>query len=93
MFGGIGEGHLPVSTCESAPGGQGRNHATRSINARRCATNGTAAGFEQIEVEPTRIYTRRMTKGFLAKNEDVEKIAQMADGKFMSAFVRARRPF
>jgi hypothetical protein len=50
------------------------------------------AGFEQIEVEPTRIYTADDAKGFLAKNEDVEKIAQMADGKFMSAFVRARKP-
>jgi arsenite methyltransferase len=50
------------------------------------------AGFEQIEVEPTRIYTANDAKGFLAKNEDVEKIAQMADGKFMSAFVRARKP-
>jgi ubiquinone/menaquinone biosynthesis C-methylase UbiE len=51
-----------------------------------------AAGFEQIEVEPTRIYSAADAKGFLAKNEDVEKIAQMADGKFMSAFVRARKP-
>jgi len=51
------------------------------------------AGFEQIEVEPTRIYAAADAKGFLAKNEDVEKIAQMADGKFMSAFVRARKPF
>ena len=51
-----------------------------------------AAGFEKIEVEPTRIYTAADAKGFLAKNEDVEKIAQKADGKFMSAFVRARKP-
>jgi arsenite methyltransferase len=51
-----------------------------------------AAGFEKIEVEPTRIYTAADAKGFLAKNEDLEKVAQMADGKFMSAFVRARKP-
>ena len=50
------------------------------------------AGFEKIEVEPTRVYTAADAKGFLAKNEDVESIAQMADGKFMSAFVRARKP-
>jgi arsenite methyltransferase len=52
-----------------------------------------AAGFEQIEVEPTRIYTADDAKRLFAKNEEVEKIAQMADGKFMSAFVRARKPF
>jgi len=51
-----------------------------------------AAGFEQIEVEPTRIYTAADAKGFLSGNADLEKIAQAADGKFMSAFVRARKP-
>jgi arsenite methyltransferase len=50
------------------------------------------AGFEQIEVEPTRVYTATDAKRLFAKNEDVENIAQMADGKFMSAFVRARKP-
>jgi SAM-dependent methyltransferase len=52
----------------------------------------TTAGFEQIEVEPTRIYTAADAKRLFAKSEDVDKIAQMADGKFMSAFVRARKP-
>ncbi|MGA7871564.1 MAG: arsenite methyltransferase [Candidatus Binatus sp.] len=51
-----------------------------------------AAGFDQIGVEPTRIYTAADAKGLLAKNEDVEKVAQMVDGKFMSALVRARKP-
>jgi arsenite methyltransferase len=51
-----------------------------------------AAGFERIEVEPTRIYTASDAKVFLAGNEGLERIAQMADGKFMSAFVRARKP-
>ena len=51
-----------------------------------------AAGFEQIEIEPTRIYTARDAKAILAGNEDLEKIAQVADGKFMSAFIRARKP-
>ncbi len=51
-----------------------------------------AAGFEQIEVEATRIYTAADAQGFLAENPDLEKFAQMADGKFMSAFVRARKP-
>ncbi|MGO9455212.1 MAG: arsenite methyltransferase [Candidatus Binataceae bacterium] len=51
-----------------------------------------AAGFEKIEVEPTRIYTAADAGAFLAGNEAVESIVQMADGKFMSAFVRARKP-
>jgi len=51
-----------------------------------------AAGFEQIEVEPTRIYTAADAQGFLSENPELEKFAQMADGKFMSAFVRARKP-
>jgi len=50
------------------------------------------AGFDQIEVEPTRVYTAADAKKFLAKKKDVEVVAQMADGKFMSAFVRARKP-
>jgi arsenite methyltransferase len=43
-------------------------------------------------VEPTRIYTAADAKGFLSKNQDVEQIARNVDGKFMSAFVRARKP-
>ncbi len=50
------------------------------------------AGFEEVELEPTRIYTAADAKGFLGKNADVERIAQAAEGKFMSAFVRARKP-
>ena len=51
-----------------------------------------AAGFEKFEVEPTRIYTAADAKGFLARKEDVEQIALKMDGKFMSAFIRARKP-
>ncbi len=51
-----------------------------------------AAGFEQIDVEPTRIYTAADAKALFGDNKSVERIVQMADGKFMSAFVRARKP-
>jgi SAM-dependent methyltransferase len=50
------------------------------------------AGFEQIEVEPTRIYTAADAPAFLADNPELQKFVQVADGKFMSAFVRARKP-
>ena len=51
-----------------------------------------SAGFEHIEIEPTRIYTAADAQTILAGNSDLEKIAQAADGKFASAFIRARKP-
>jgi arsenite methyltransferase len=52
-----------------------------------------AAGFEQIEIEPTRVYRVADAQQFLsAKGIDVEAIAPLVDGKFISAFVRARKP-
>ena len=48
---------------------------------------------EEVEVEPTRIYRAEDAKEFFARaNLDLEKIAPMVEGKFMSAFVRARKP-
>lgn len=52
-----------------------------------------AAGFEQIEIEPTRIYKVEDAREFLTqKGLDVDALAAEADGKFMSAFVRAVKP-
>lgn len=52
-----------------------------------------AAGFEQIEVEPTRVYRLADAREFLsAQNIDIDTIAPQVDGKFMSAFVRAVKP-
>jgi SAM-dependent methyltransferase len=52
----------------------------------------TAAGFEQIDIEPTRIYTSADAKSLLGGNAEIDVIAEKVDGKFMSAFVRARKP-
>src|ERR1700680_1082302 len=53
----------------------------------------TAAGFEQIELEPTRVYRIEDAREFLSgQNIDVDAIAPQVDGKFMSAFVRAAKP-
>ena len=50
------------------------------------------AGFEEIDVEPTRMYTAESARDFLAgAGLGPEAIAAM-DGKFASAFVRARKP-
>jgi 2-polyprenyl-3-methyl-5-hydroxy-6-metoxy-1,4-benzoquinol methylase len=52
-----------------------------------------AAGFESIGVEPTRIYGVEDARGFLKQEGvNVDAIAAEADGKFMSAFVRASKP-
>ncbi|HZW92398.1 MAG TPA: arsenite methyltransferase [Candidatus Eremiobacteraceae bacterium] len=52
-----------------------------------------SAGFENIEIEPTRIYRVEDAREFLSgQNIDVEVIAPQVDGKFMSAFVRAVKP-
>jgi arsenite methyltransferase len=52
-----------------------------------------SAGFEKIEIEPTRIYRIDDAREFLSgQNIDVDAIAPQVDGKFMSAFVRAVKP-
>ena len=51
-----------------------------------------AAGFSEIEIEPTRVYSVEDARQFLtAKGIDVEAIAPHVDGKFASAFIRGRK--
>src|SRR5580704_3668654 len=53
----------------------------------------TSAGFEQIDLEPTRVYRIEDAREFLAgQNLDVDAIAPLVSGKFMSAFIRAVKP-
>lgn len=52
-----------------------------------------AAGFERIDLEPTRVYNVNDAREFLAGQDiDVDAIAPQVDGKIMSAFVRALKP-
>ena len=52
-----------------------------------------AAGFEQVGIEPTRIYRVDDAREFLsAAGVDADAIAPEVDGKFLSAFVRASKP-
>ena len=52
-----------------------------------------AAGFESIQVEPTRVYRIADAREFLAdQGIDADAIAPQVDGKFMSAFIRAVKP-
>ena len=52
-----------------------------------------SAGFEQIELEPTRVYQVEDAREFLTGQDvDVDTIAPQVDGRFLSAFVRAVKP-
>ena len=52
----------------------------------------SAAGFEAVSVEPTRVYKVDDAREFLiSKGFDVDAMAKQVDGKFMSAFVRATK--
>ena len=51
------------------------------------------AGFSEVEVEPTRVYRAEDAREFLAAaGLDIERVAPAVEGKFMSAFIRARKP-
>ncbi len=52
-----------------------------------------AAGFEEIDIEPTRVYNIEDARQFLVgEGVDVETIAPQVKDKFMSAFIRAKKP-
>jgi arsenite methyltransferase len=52
-----------------------------------------AAGFTEIEIEPTRIYTIEDARHILASHGiDADAIAPQVEGKFASAFIRAKKP-
>jgi arsenite methyltransferase len=50
-------------------------------------------GFEDVEIEPTRVYGVEDARAFLAEaGVKADAVAEEIDGRFLSAFVRARRP-
>jgi arsenite methyltransferase len=51
------------------------------------------AGFESIDIEPTRVYNIEDARAFLnTEGVDVDAIASQVEGKFISAFIRANKP-
>jgi len=53
----------------------------------------TAAGFEGIEIEATRVHGIENAREFLSgQGMEVESIAAQIEGKFISAFIRAVKP-
>ena len=53
----------------------------------------TGAGFENVDVEPTRVYSAADARHFLEEAEiSGDAVLPEIDGRFMSAFVRAHKP-
>jgi ubiquinone/menaquinone biosynthesis C-methylase UbiE len=52
----------------------------------------SAAGFEDVSIEPTRVYKAADARAFLdGHGIDVDEIAPLVDGRFFSGFIRARK--
>jgi arsenite methyltransferase len=57
------------------------------------ATRLRAAGFADVEIEPWRVYQVDDARAFLSQSGiDVDRLAPQIEGRFASAFVRARKP-
>ena len=53
----------------------------------------TQAGFTDVSMEPTRVYNVEDARHFLTQaGVNVDDIAPLVEGKFMSAFIRAAKP-
>jgi transposase len=51
------------------------------------------AGFDSIDIEPTRVYSIDDARQFLTgEGIDTDAIAPLVEGKFISAFIRAVKP-
>jgi arsenite methyltransferase len=52
-----------------------------------------AAGFSDVEIEPWRVYAIEDARAFLAEaGLDTDALAAQVEGKFLSAFVRGKKP-
>jgi arsenite methyltransferase len=53
----------------------------------------TRAGFEDVSIEPTRVYKVEDAREFLSGHGlDVDAIAPLVDGRFFSGFIRGQKP-
>ena len=53
----------------------------------------TKAGFEDIDIEPTRVYSIEDARAFISdRGLDVDALTREVENKFISAFVRASKP-
>jgi hypothetical protein len=64
-----------------------------ALEEREYAAKLEKAGFCCISLEPTRVYSVEDSRGFLVEaGIDVDAVAPLIEGKFISAFIRAAKP-
>ena len=64
-----------------------------ALEEKEYAAKLARAGFARISIEPTRVYSVEDARSFLTEaGVDVDAIAPLVEGKFMSAFIRATKP-
>jgi arsenite methyltransferase len=64
-----------------------------ALHQNEYRTKLTNAGFEQVDIEPTRIYRGQDIRDLLAGTDlDVDSIISQVEDKCASAFIRARKP-
>ncbi len=64
-----------------------------ALEESQYVSNLAQAGFESVTIEPTRTYDIEDARGFLSGHGiDVDTVAPLVRDRFMSAFVRARKP-
>ncbi|HWF09689.1 MAG TPA: arsenite methyltransferase [Bryobacteraceae bacterium] len=64
-----------------------------ALEDREYAAKLARAGFGEIDIEPTRVYDIEDARMFLSgQGVDVDAIAPLVEGKFISAFIRAVKP-
>ena len=64
-----------------------------ALEEREYTSKLTQAGFAGVSIEPTRVYSIEDARKFLAKSGvDVEAVAPLVEGRFMSSFIRAAKP-
>jgi SAM-dependent methyltransferase len=64
-----------------------------ALEEKEYAAKLARAGFARISMEPTRVYSVEDARSFLTEaGIDVDAIAPLVEGKFMSAFIRATKP-
>ena len=64
-----------------------------ALEEQEYQTKLTNLGYEDVGIEPTRIYNVEDARQFLSEaGIDVDAIASQVEGKFLSAFIRATKP-
>jgi hypothetical protein len=64
-----------------------------ALEEREYAAKLAQAGFGEISIAPTRVYSIEDARSFLVEaGLDADAIAAQVEGKFMSAYIRATKP-